>query len=196
MNKPHFFSSTSGIQYTKYGCRRKSDSRLVHRNFCETSRKPKPIRKRCNIQECSQPTWVTFQCRWNSTENTCTCVLRLQTVALSDDSQVCFMSPLWAEVIWNTYSSSTPLRACFAHRWVVDEWSPCSKTCGKLGYQTRMVQCMQALNNGTNRPVHSKHCADNRPDTRRTCNYTTCPAQWRTGAWSQVWDFTKIALQK
>uniref|UniRef100_A0A3P8WHZ1 ADAM metallopeptidase with thrombospondin type 1 motif 14 n=1 Tax=Cynoglossus semilaevis TaxID=244447 RepID=A0A3P8WHZ1_CYNSE len=114
-----------GIQYTKYGCRRKSDSRLVHRNFCETSRKPKPIRKRCNIQECSQPTWV------------------------------------------------------------VDEWSPCSKTCGKLGYQTRMVQCMQALNNGTNRPVHSKHCADNRPDTRRTCNYTACPAQWRTGAWSQ-----------
>ncbi|XP_069373233.1 A disintegrin and metalloproteinase with thrombospondin motifs 14 isoform X2 [Paralichthys olivaceus] len=114
-----------GIQYTKYGCRRKSDSRLVHRNFCETSKKPKPIRKRCNVQECSQPTWV------------------------------------------------------------VEEWTPCSKTCGKLGYQTRVVQCMQALHNGTNRPVHSKHCTENRPETRRVCNYTTCPAQWRTGAWSQ-----------
>ncbi|XP_074475147.1 A disintegrin and metalloproteinase with thrombospondin motifs 14 isoform X2 [Sebastes fasciatus] len=114
-----------GIQYTKYGCRRKSDSRLVHRNFCETSKKPKPIRKRCNVQECSQPTWV------------------------------------------------------------VEEWSPCSKTCGKLGYQTRVVQCMQALHNGTNRPVHSKHCTEDRPDTRKTCNHTTCPAQWRTGAWSQ-----------
>ncbi|XP_040923221.1 A disintegrin and metalloproteinase with thrombospondin motifs 3 [Toxotes jaculatrix] len=114
-----------GIQYTKYGCRRKSDSRLVHRNFCETSKKPKPIRKRCNVQECSQPTWV------------------------------------------------------------VEEWSPCSKTCGKLGYQTRVVQCMQALHNGTNRPVHSKHCTENRPETRRACNHTICPAQWRTGAWSQ-----------
>lgn len=45
-----------GVQYTKYGCRRKSDSRLVHRNFCEISKKPKPIRKRCNVQECSPPT--------------------------------------------------------------------------------------------------------------------------------------------
>ncbi|XP_060884213.1 A disintegrin and metalloproteinase with thrombospondin motifs 14 isoform X2 [Labrus mixtus] len=114
-----------GIQYTKYGCRRKSDSRLVHRNFCETSKKPKPIRKRCNIQDCSQPTWV------------------------------------------------------------VEEWSPCSKTCGKLGYQTRVVQCMQMLHNGTNRPVHSKHCTADRPEMRRVCNSTTCPPQWRTGAWSQ-----------
>ncbi|XP_004561306.2 A disintegrin and metalloproteinase with thrombospondin motifs 14 isoform X2 [Maylandia zebra] len=114
-----------GIQYTKYGCRRKSDSRLVHRNFCETSKKPKPIRKRCNTQDCSQPTWV------------------------------------------------------------VEEWSPCSKTCGKLGYQTRVVQCMQALHNGTNKVVHSKHCTDERPEIRKACNHTVCPAQWRTGAWSQ-----------
>lgn len=73
-----------------------------------------------------------------------------------------------------------------ADRWVVEEWSPCSKSCGKLGYQTRVVQCMQALHNSTNRPVHSKHCTENRPEARRACNHTTCPAQWRTGAWSQV----------
>ncbi|KAK7904637.1 hypothetical protein WMY93_017244 [Mugilogobius chulae] len=114
-----------GIQYTKYGCRRKSDSRLVHRNFCESSKKPKPIRKRCNNQDCSPPTWV------------------------------------------------------------VEAWGPCSKSCGKLGYQTRVVQCMQAQHNSTQKPVHSKHCTEERPDTRRTCNQTLCPAQWRTGAWSQ-----------
>lgn len=73
-----------------------------------------------------------------------------------------------------------------ADRWVVEEWSPCSKTCGKLGYQTRVVQCMQALHNGTSRPVHSKHCTGDRPETRKACNHTTCPPQWRTGAWSQV----------
>ncbi|XP_037547026.1 A disintegrin and metalloproteinase with thrombospondin motifs 14 [Nematolebias whitei] len=114
-----------GMQYTKYGCRRKSDSRLVHRTFCETSKKPKPIRKRCNMHECSQPMWV------------------------------------------------------------VEDWSPCSKTCGTLGYQTRVVQCMQSLHNSTNRPVHSKHCTTSRPEMRRVCNHTVCPAQWRTGAWSQ-----------
>ncbi|KAM3850576.1 A disintegrin and metalloproteinase with thrombospondin motifs 14-like [Diretmus argenteus] len=118
-------SCGGGIQYTKYGCRRKSDSRLVHRNFCETSKKPKPIRKRCNVHECSQPMWA------------------------------------------------------------VEEWSPCSKTCGKLGYQSRVVQCMQPLHNGTNKAVHTKHCTDQRPEMRRACNHTTCPAQWRTGAWSQ-----------
>lgn len=71
-------------------------------------------------------------------------------------------------------------------RWVVEDWSACSKTCGKLGYQSRGVQCMQALNNGTNRPVHTKYCMEERPEMRRTCNRSACPAQWRTGAWSQV----------
>lgn len=76
--------------------------------------------------------------------------------------------------------------AVLTDRWVVEPWSACSKTCGKLGYQTRVVQCMQAHNNGTNKPVHSKHCSGDRPDGRRACNQTLCPAQWRTGAWSQV----------
>ncbi|XP_016144435.1 A disintegrin and metalloproteinase with thrombospondin motifs 3-like [Sinocyclocheilus grahami] len=114
-----------GVQYTKYGCRRKSDGRLVHRNFCEISKKPKPIRKRCNTNSCSQPTWV------------------------------------------------------------LEEWGPCSKSCGKLGYQSRVVQCMQPLHNGTNRPVHTKYCSEERPETRRACNSSACPSQWRTGAWSQ-----------
>ncbi|MFT7807184.1 A disintegrin and metalloproteinase with thrombospondin motifs 14 [Arapaima gigas] len=114
-----------GVQYTKYGCRRRSDNRLVHRNFCESSKKPKPIRKRCNVNECSPPIWV------------------------------------------------------------VEDWTPCSKTCGNLGYQTRVVQCVQALQNGTNRTVHAKYCTEDRPESRRLCNHSACPAQWRTGAWSQ-----------
>ncbi|KAG1930425.1 A disintegrin and metalloproteinase with thrombospondin motifs [Pimephales promelas] len=114
-----------GVQFTKYGCRRKSDGRLVHRNFCETSKKPKPIRKRCNTNSCSQPTWV------------------------------------------------------------LEEWGPCSKSCGKLGYQSRVVQCMQPLLNGTHRPVHTKYCSEERPETRRACNTSACPSQWRTGAWAQ-----------
>ncbi|NXI99698.1 ATS14 metalloproteinase, partial [Psophia crepitans] len=114
-----------GIQYTKYGCRRKSDNRMVHRNFCDSSKKPKPIRRRCNLQECSQPTWVA------------------------------------------------------------EEWGACSKSCGKLGVQARAVQCMQRLQDGTNRTLHTKYCPGQRPETRRPCGRLPCPAQWRTGAWSE-----------
>ncbi|XP_041117871.1 A disintegrin and metalloproteinase with thrombospondin motifs 3-like isoform X3 [Polyodon spathula] len=114
-----------GIQYTKYGCRRKSDSKMVHRNFCDTNKKPKPIRRRCNLNECSQPTWVA------------------------------------------------------------EDWGSCSKVCGKLGFHSRVVQCLQSLQNGTNRTVHTKYCTGERPESRRPCNRSPCPAQWRTGAWSQ-----------
>ncbi|KAG8435132.1 hypothetical protein GDO86_013181, partial [Hymenochirus boettgeri] len=114
-----------GIQYTKYGCRRKGDNKMVHRNFCDNNKKPKPIRRRCNLQECSQPGWVA------------------------------------------------------------DEWGSCSKSCGKLGLQSRLVQCIQHLHNGTNRTIHTKYCTAERPETRKPCNRIPCPAQWRTGAWSQ-----------
>ncbi|XP_075071303.1 A disintegrin and metalloproteinase with thrombospondin motifs 14 [Mixophyes fleayi] len=114
-----------GIQYTKYGCRRKSDSRMVQRTLCDNNKKPKPIRKRCNLHECSQPGWAA------------------------------------------------------------EEWGACSKTCGKLGVQIRLVQCIQHLQNGTNRTVHTKYCTAERPEPRRPCNRISCPAQWRTGAWSQ-----------
>ncbi|XP_066522676.1 A disintegrin and metalloproteinase with thrombospondin motifs 14 isoform X2 [Hoplias malabaricus] len=112
-----------GVQYAKYGCKRKSDGGLVHRNFCDVTKKPKPIRKRCNSHECTV--------------------------------------------------------------WLVENWGPCSKSCGKQGVQSRTVQCVQTLQNGTNRTVHSKYCSGDRPESRRPCETPTCSAHWRTGAWSQ-----------
>ncbi|KAG9485144.1 hypothetical protein GDO78_008312 [Eleutherodactylus coqui] len=82
----------------------------------------------------------------------------------------------WALKSWSQCS-----KACGG----ADEWGTCSKTCGKLGVQTRLVQCIQHLQNGTNRTVHTKYCTAERPEPRRPCNRTPCPAQWRTGAWSQ-----------
>lgn len=72
--------------------------------------------------------------------------------------------------------------------WVAEEWSACSKSCGKLGLQVRAVQCVQRLRDGTNRTLHAKYCSAERPETRRPCSRLPCPAQWRTGAWSQVSD--------
>ncbi|XP_062859444.1 A disintegrin and metalloproteinase with thrombospondin motifs 14 [Trichomycterus rosablanca] len=114
-----------GVQYAKYGCRKKSDGRLVQRNLCDFGKRPKPIRKRCNTNECIQPTWMT------------------------------------------------------------EDWGPCSKSCGKLGIQSRVVQCVQALPNGTHRVIPTKFCTTEKPHTHRACNTTSCTAQWRTGAWSQ-----------
>lgn len=114
-----------GFQYTKYGCRRKSDNKMVHRSFCEANKKPKPIRRMCNLQECTQPVWVA------------------------------------------------------------DDWEHCTKSCGSSGYQIRVVRCIQPLHDGTNRSVHSKYCSGERPESRRACNRNPCPAQWKTGAWSE-----------
>uniref|UniRef100_A0AAQ5YVN1 ADAM metallopeptidase with thrombospondin type 1 motif, 3 n=1 Tax=Amphiprion ocellaris TaxID=80972 RepID=A0AAQ5YVN1_AMPOC len=114
-----------GFQYTKYGCRKKGDSKMVHRGYCDANKKPKPIRRMCNLQDCTQPQWIS------------------------------------------------------------DEWEHCTKTCGSLGFQIRTVRCVQFLHDGTNRSVHSKYCSGEKPESRRPCNRVSCPAQWRTGAWSE-----------
>lgn len=71
-------------------------------------------------------------------------------------------------------------------RWVIEEWGTCSRSCGKLGVQTRGVQCLLPLSNGTYKAMPAKACSGDRPDARRPCLRVPCPAQWRTGAWSQV----------
>ncbi|KAG8579259.1 hypothetical protein GDO81_010779 [Engystomops pustulosus] len=114
-----------GNQFTKYGCRRKSDHKMVHKKLCESIPKLKPIRRACNLQECSQPIWMT------------------------------------------------------------GDWEKCSATCGKTGYESRTVKCIQPLSDNTNRSVHSKYCNENRPETKRPCNRQPCPVQWRVGPWSQ-----------
>uniref|UniRef100_A0A4W3HEC4 ADAM metallopeptidase with thrombospondin type 1 motif 2 n=1 Tax=Callorhinchus milii TaxID=7868 RepID=A0A4W3HEC4_CALMI len=114
-----------GYQFTRYGCRRKADAKMVHRSFCDANKKPKPIRRMCNLQECSQPIWIAA------------------------------------------------------------DWEPCTKSCGKSGYEMRSVRCVQPLHDGTNRSVHSKYCNGDRPETRRPCNRELCPALWRIGPWSQ-----------
>ncbi|KAG8507362.1 A disintegrin and metalloproteinase with thrombospondin motifs 14 [Galemys pyrenaicus] len=114
-----------GIQFTKYGCRRRRDQHVVQRHLCDQRKRPKPIRRRCNQHPCPQPAWVT------------------------------------------------------------EEWSACSRSCGKLGVQTRGVQCLLPLSNGTHKAMPAKTCSKDRPEARRPCLRVPCPAQWRTGAWSQ-----------
>lgn len=69
---------------------------------------------------------------------------------------------------------------------MTEEWQNCSKPCGKTGMQVRSVSCVQPLDDNSTRIIHNKHCNDNRPETRRSCNRHPCPTQWRVGPWSQV----------
>ncbi|XP_073935176.1 A disintegrin and metalloproteinase with thrombospondin motifs 14 isoform X2 [Castor canadensis] len=114
-----------GIQFTKYGCRRRRDHHMVQRHLCDHRKRPKPIRRPCNQHLCNQPAWMT------------------------------------------------------------EEWGACSRSCGKLGVQTRGVQCLLPLSNGTHKAMPAKACLGDRPEARRPCFRVPCPAQWRTGAWSQ-----------
>ncbi|ERE87225.1 A disintegrin and metalloproteinase with thrombospondin motif 14-like protein [Cricetulus griseus] len=121
----HSSATFAGIQFTKYGCRRRRDHHMVQRHLCDHQKRPKPIRRRCNQHPCPQPTWVA------------------------------------------------------------EEWGACSRSCGKLGLQTRGVQCLLPLSNGTRKAMPAKACLGNRPEAKRPCLRVPCPAQWRTGAWSQ-----------
>lgn len=47
-----------GKQYTRFGCRRRADSKMVHRRYCENIKKPRAISRDCNQKECSQPMYV------------------------------------------------------------------------------------------------------------------------------------------
>ncbi len=70
--------------------------------------------------------------------------------------------------------------------WVTGEWEECSKSCGKTGSQTRLVRCVRPELDGSYKAINAKYCNDDRPEGRRPCNHHLCPAQWRTGPWSQV----------
>ncbi|KAK5917576.1 hypothetical protein CgunFtcFv8_002414 [Champsocephalus gunnari] len=74
---------------------------------------------------------------------------------------------------------------CSLLRWVTGEWEDCSASCGQTGWQRRWVGCQQEASAGKQpRSVHSKLCGEDRPEGKRTCNRTPCPAAWRAGPWT------------
>uniref|UniRef100_A0A674B4R2 ADAM metallopeptidase with thrombospondin type 1 motif, 2a n=1 Tax=Salmo trutta TaxID=8032 RepID=A0A674B4R2_SALTR len=121
----HCSRPCGGKQYTRFGCRRKSDGKMVHRTLCVNIDKPRAISRDCSQKECSEPVWIT------------------------------------------------------------GDWEECSSSCGKTGYQTRSVLCLQPIAGGGQRTIHSKYCNDDRPEGRRPCNRQLCFAKWGVGPWSQ-----------
>ncbi|CAH7022422.1 Adamts19 [Phodopus roborovskii] len=69
-------------------------------------------------------------------------------------------------------------------RWMMTEWTTCSRTCGK-GVQSRQVACTQQLNNGTLTRAWERDCMGPKPATAQRCEGQDCMTVWEAGVWSQ-----------
>ncbi|XP_037909605.1 ADAMTS-like protein 1 isoform X2 [Hermetia illucens] len=66
-------------------------------------------------------------------------------------------------------------------RWIVEEWGPCTKSCGG-GYRERAVVCAEE-SNGVKSKIPDDICRTPKPPTRESCNLHECP-KWVPTEWS------------
>ncbi|XP_031426478.1 A disintegrin and metalloproteinase with thrombospondin motifs 3 isoform X2 [Clupea harengus] len=152
-----------GFQYTKYGCRKKGDNKMVHRSYCDVSKKPKPIRRMCNLQDCTQPQWIAED--WEHCTKTCGSLgYQIRTVRC-----VQFLHEGTNRSVHSKYCSGEKPESrrpcnrvpCVAP-WRTGPWSECSVTCGE-GVSRRLVTCRIG-----------DQCGSERPETIRTCRPGPC----------------------
>ncbi|XP_074000161.1 ADAMTS-like no long nerve cord isoform X2 [Rhodnius prolixus] len=68
--------------------------------------------------------------------------------------------------------------------WELTDWSPCTVSCGKDGFQMRVAQCTVRLDNRTE-SVDGHMCEDagiEMPQIKRACTPTPCP-KWKVAEW-------------
>ncbi|TSO15258.1 A disintegrin and metalloproteinase with thrombospondin motifs 2 [Bagarius yarrelli] len=164
----------TGTQMTRYGCRKNSEMRLVHRRFCEKIKKPSVIFRDCYLRECAQPIWATGD--WGECSKSCgrfgTQTRSVRCVQPLKDGK--FKS------IRNRYCNDERPEArrdcnrmlCPAE-WKLGPWSQCSVSCGK-GTQERQVLCHTRDNT-------IGLCLESKPPALRSCSMDPCPSsQCRT----------------
>ncbi|MBN3302578.1 ATS2 metalloproteinase, partial [Amia calva] len=156
-----------GKQYTRYGCRRKADSKMVHRTYCENIKKLRAISRDCNLKECSQPIWVTSE--WEACSKTCGKTgYQIRTVRciqpLHDGTNRSIHSKYCND---DRPESRRPCnRELCPAQWRVGPWSQCSVTCAN-GTQERQVLCHTRENT-------IGLCTDTKPDAIRVCRLPPC----------------------
>ncbi|XP_034740073.1 A disintegrin and metalloproteinase with thrombospondin motifs 2-like isoform X2 [Etheostoma cragini] len=158
-----------GKQYLRYGCRRKVESKMVHKSYCNKSNmKPRGDTRDCNQKPCPPPIWVTGE--WQNCSKPCGKTgMQIRSVSCiqpSDDNTT--------RSIRNKHCNDDrpeTRRPCNRHpcptQWRVGPWSRCSVTCGN-GTQQRQALCHTRDNT-------IGLCLDSKPDTIRVCRMDPCP---------------------
>ncbi|XP_059194146.1 A disintegrin and metalloproteinase with thrombospondin motifs 3 [Centropristis striata] len=147
-----------GFQYTKYGCRKKGDTKMVHRGYCEASKKPKPIRRMCNLQDCTQPQWSSED--WEHCTKTCGSLgFQIRTVRC-----VQFFHEGTNRSVHSKYCSGEKPesrrpcnRVSCPSQWRTGAWSECSVTCGE-GMERRLVTCRIGDQCNGEKPENVRQC--------------------------------------
>ncbi|XP_035034405.1 A disintegrin and metalloproteinase with thrombospondin motifs 2 [Hippoglossus stenolepis] len=157
-----------GKQYTRFGCRRKADGKMVHRMLCSNINKPRAISRNCNMDKCSSPRWVTgnwedcsascgqtgWQRRWVSCQQEPS---RVQQQRFAH-SKLCRDNRPDVKRTCNRF----PCPAA----WRAGPWTPCSVSCGN-GTQERQVACSSPESSTGN-------CSEPQPITTRSCQAPPC----------------------
>uniref|UniRef100_A0A672FXN5 ADAM metallopeptidase with thrombospondin type 1 motif, 2 n=1 Tax=Salarias fasciatus TaxID=181472 RepID=A0A672FXN5_SALFA len=161
-----------GKQYTRFGCRRKADGKMVHRTFCFNIHKPRAISRTCNTQACLSPRWHTkdwqpcsatcghngWQRRWVSCQQESS-----RGQQRSVNSKLCTDERPPAKRTCN--------RIPCPPTWRAGPWTPCSVSCGN-GTRERQVVC--------SRPGGSMgNCSEPRPITTHSCQAPPCSERCR-----------------
>ncbi|KAM4622025.1 A disintegrin and metalloproteinase with thrombospondin motifs 2-like [Polymixia lowei] len=158
-----------GKQYLRYGCRRRVDSKMVHKSFCNKSNmKPRGDTRDCNQKPCPPPIWVTGE--WQNCSKSCgktgQQIRSVSCVQPSDNNTTRSIHSKHCND--NRPEARRPCnrRPCPA-QWRVGPWSQCSVTCGN-GTQQRQALCHTRDNT-------IGLCLDSKPDTIRVCRLNPCP---------------------
>ncbi|CAL1572512.1 unnamed protein product [Knipowitschia caucasica] len=151
-----------GKQYTRFGCRRKADGKMVHRMFCSNISKPRAISRSCNREECSTAEWTVGP--WQACSAPCGQSgsqrrwVSCQQVS-SGGQQRSVASKLCGD------NKPENKRSCNRHQcpasWRGGPWGQCSVSCG-TGTQMRQVKCQSPDglpgNCSAPRPITEQRC--------------------------------------
>ncbi|KAM9332791.1 A disintegrin and metalloproteinase with thrombospondin motifs 2-like [Pholidichthys leucotaenia] len=157
-----------GRQYTRFGCRRKADMKMVERLFCSNINKPRAISRSCNTEACNLPSWITRD--WEDCSASCGQTgWQRRWVGCQQEST---SGQQWRSIHSKLCGDNRPETKRPCNRvpcpaaWRVGPWTPCSVSCGN-GTQERQVACSHPEGSAGN-------CSDPRPHTTRICQAPPC----------------------
>ncbi|KAM6907099.1 A disintegrin and metalloproteinase with thrombospondin motifs 2-like [Xenentodon cancila] len=156
-----------GKQYTRFGCRRKADGKMVQRTFCSNINKPKAISRKCNIDTCRSPRWVSGD--WEACSASCGQTgWRRRWVSCQQESSDRQQRSVHSRFCGQDRPESKQSCNRFPcpATWRTGPWTPCSVSCGN-GTQERQVACLSPEGAAGN-------CNKPQPITTRLCKVPPC----------------------